>query len=48
MNCKKNVSNEALRLFITGGAGVGKLMKIICLILIKTMKLYSGSPDKPK
>ena len=49
-NINKNVSVELLKLFITGGAGVGKshLMKTICMFLTKTFNLYSGSPDKPK
>ena len=49
-NINKNVSVELLKLFITGGAGVGKshLMKTICMFLTKTFNLYSGSPDKPE
>ena len=49
-NCNKKVSVDPLRLFISGGAGVGKslLMKTICMFLTKTFNLYSGSPDKPK
>ena len=50
MNYKKNVSIKPLRLFITGRAGVGKshLMKIICMLFMKTMNLYSIMPDKLK
>ena len=49
-NSNKNVSVDPLRLFITGGAGVGKphLMKTICMFLTKPFDLYFGSPDKPK
>ena len=49
-NINKNVSVELLKLFVTGGAGVGKshLMKTICMFLTKTFNLYSGSPDKPE
>ena len=49
-NSNKKVSADPLRLFITGGAGLGKsyLMKTICMFLTKTLNLYSGSPDKPK
>ena len=49
-DCNKKVPIEALRLFITGGAGVGKshLMETISMFLTKTMNLYSRSPDKPK
>ena len=48
-NSNKKVSVDPLRLFITGGTGVGKshLMKTICIFLTKTFNLYSGSPDKP-
>ena len=38
-------------MFITEGGGIEKshyLKSIICMFLIKTMNLYSGSPDKPK
>ena len=40
---------DPLRLFITGGAGVGKshLAKIISSYLVKTFSFHSGSPDKP-
>ena len=41
---------DPLRLFITGGAGVGKshLAKTISSYLLKTFSFHSGSPDKPK
>ena len=50
LNCKKDVCIEPLRLFITGGEGVGKshLMKTISMFPLKTINLYSGSSDKPK
>ena len=50
MNSNKKVSIELLRLFVTGGAGVGKshLMRTIIMFLTKTVNLYSGSSDKPK
>ena len=49
-NSNKKVSVDPLRLFITGGAGVGKsnLMKSIFMFLTKTFNLYSRSPDRPK
>ena len=47
MNCNKRVSAEPLRLFISGGAGVGKshLMNTISMFLTKTMNPYSESRD---
>ena len=49
-NSNKKLSVDTLRLFITGGAGVGNshLMKTICVFLTKTINLYSGSPDQTK
>ena len=49
-NSNKKVSVDPLRLFITGGAVVGKsnLMKSICMFLTKTFNLYSRSPNRPK
>ena len=43
-NSNKKVSVDPLRLFITGGAGVGKshLRKTICIFLTKTFNLILG------
>ena len=45
-----NVEPQLLRLFITGGAGVGKfhLISTIRLFLEKTFTDYVGTADKPK
>lgn len=49
-NANKKISIEPLRLFIMGGAGIGKLhlWKTICMFFMKTITLYTGSPDRPK
>ena len=47
-NSKEQIKVDSLRLFITGGASVGKsrLMKTISTFLTKTFSYYSSAPAK--